>query len=236
MTLPLLPALVAPSAWELVLHADPVVKFVMLVLMSMSIASWGIIVQRHLLVRRAWAQSAQFLDTFWNTESLDQALAELPRFPDSPIAAAFSAGYAELQRVQAGAVHGPGSGGVENVQRSLRKASAESLTRLERLIPFLGSTGSAAPFIGLFGTVWGILRAFQQIGASGTTSIAEVGPFIAEALIATAVGLFAAIPAVLGYNYFAVRLKVLGTEINNFNMDFLNLVQRHLASQPGGRG
>ena len=99
-------------------------------------------------------------------------------------------------------------------------------TRLERSIPFLASCGSAAPFIGLFGTVWGILRAFQQIGASGTTSIAEVGPFISEALIATALGLFAAIPAVMFYNYFVNRLKLLASEMNHFSLDFLNLVER----------
>ena len=101
------------------------------------------------------------------------------------------------------------------------------LTELERRIPFLATTGSTAPFIGLFGTVWGILRAFQEIGIRGTTSIAEVGPYISEALIATAVGLFAAIPAVMFFNYFATRLKVISAEINHFTYDFLNLVERH---------
>jgi biopolymer transport protein TolQ len=126
-------------------------------------------------------------------------------------------------------------GTVDNVGRALRKAASESLTRLERTIPFLASCGSAAPFIGLFGTVWGILRAFQTIGEKGTTSIADVGPPIAEALIATAIGLFAAIPAVLFFNYFATRLKVLASEINHFSADFLNLVERHERSRLGSR-
>jgi len=214
------------GAWALISHADPVVKSVMIILILFSLISWAIIVQRWSLIRRAWQQSEDFLESFWRTDSLEAAHSELDRFPDSPVAQAFDAGYRELRKLQAA---GPGSshGGIDNVSRALRRSASQSLTRLERWIPFLASCGSAAPFIGLFGTVWGILLAFQKIGTSGTTSIAEVGPFIAEALVATAVGLFAAIPAVLFFNYFASRLKVLAAEINHFSYDFLNLVERH---------
>ncbi len=221
-------AAAAPSAWEIVAHADPVVKFVMLVLLVFAVVCWAIIATRLPLLARARSQSVAFLDRFWQAPSLDQAAADALKFPDSPVAASFAAAFKELQRI--GEVEGQvGSQvtGTENVGRALRKAGSESLHRLEHWIPFLASCGSSAPFIGLFGTVWGILRAFQQIGASGSTSIAEVGPFISEALIATAVGLFAAIPAVLFYNYFLTQLKALATEVNHFGADFLNLVERH---------
>jgi biopolymer transport protein TolQ len=120
-------------------------------------------------------------------------------------------------------------GGIDNLIRALRRAASTELTSLERLIPFLATTGSTAPFIGLFGTVWGILRAFQKIGIEGTASIAVVGPDIAHALIATAVGLAAAIPAVMAYNYFNSRIRVLTTEMDNFSDDFLNIVKRHFS-------
>jgi len=222
------------KAWVLISHADPVVQLVILILVVFSLLSWAIIVQRWLLIRRAWKQSELFLAFFWSTSSLKVAYDEVDRYPDSPVAQVFKAGFRELGKLQeAGQSGGSVLGnGVDNVGRALRRASSESLTRLERWIPFLASCGSAAPFIGLFGTVWGILLAFQQIGITGTTSIAEVGPYIAEALIATAVGLFAAIPAVLFFNYFATRLKILAAEINHFSYDFLNLVERHQRSRP----
>jgi biopolymer transport protein TolQ len=228
-----------PSAWDLVAHADPVVKLVMLVLVIFSLISWAIIIQRLIALRRAFSQSLAFLDRFWQTNSLEEAQQQAQRFSDSPVAAAFLAGYKELVRlgeVEAQAGRGPLGGGVENVGRALRRAASESLMRLERSIAFLASCGSAAPFIGLFGTVWGILRAFQQIGVRGTTSIAEVGPFISEALIATAVGLFAAIPAVMFFNYFVTRLKLLAAEVNHFAFDFLNLVERHERGRSAGGG
>ncbi len=238
----MLPLLVVPAQSQtittLITHADPVVQLVMIVLVVMSIVSWAIIVQRWFALRRATKQSVAFLDKFWNTASLEEAQVSARQYPDSPVATAFVAGYKELLRlneVEAQAGGGPLGGGAENVGRALRKSSSEGLTRLERSIPFLASCGSAAPFIGLFGTVWGILRAFQEIGATGTTSIAEVGPYIAEALIATAVGLFAAIPAVLFFNYFATRLKVIASELNHFSYDFLNLVERHERSRGARR-
>jgi len=223
------------GAWLLISHADPVVKLVIVILLIFSLVSWAIILQRWMIIRRAWSQSEAFLDFFWKTESLDAAHSEVDRFPESPVAQVFASGYRELSKLRAAGIGGGGPAGrVDNVSRALRRSASESLTRLERWIPFLASCGSAAPFIGLFGTVWGILLAFQKIGTSGTTSIAEVGPFIAEALIATAVGLFAAIPAVLFFNYFVSRLKVLSAEINHFSYDFLNLIERHQRSRKTG--
>jgi len=222
------------SLWTLLLTADPVVKAVMLILVGFSVVSWAIIIQRYSKISKATQESAAFLDFFWSTSSLDEANNATSNYPNSPIATTFAAGYRELLRlneVENNSGSGPLGGGADNVGRALRRASSQSLTDLEKTIPFLASCGSAAPFIGLFGTVWGILRAFQQIGVSGSTSIAEVGPHIAEALIATAVGLFAAIPAVMFFNFFATKLKVLSSEINNFNYDFLNLVERHERSR-----
>jgi len=225
-----------PSVWALIFKADPIVKMVMIVLVVMSLVSWAIIIQRFLLLKKAWTQSVMFLDRFHAAvsarTSLDPVRAEAgSAWADSPVAAAFRAGYDEWSEL----VRDPSQGEVlGNVQRALRRAASQSLTTLERTIPFLASCGSAAPFIGLFGTVWGILRAFQQIGVSGTTSIAEVGPYISEALIATAVGLFAAIPAVMFYNYFVNRLKLLASEMNHFSLDFLNLIERSERSRNAG--
>ncbi len=228
----LVPAVgLSTNVWDLIAHADPVVKGVIFVLILFSLVSWAIIVERLGRIRRAWRQSLAFLEFFWNASSLDEAHAVLSRYPESPVAEVFGAAYEELERMNEGSdAFGSKLGDSETIARALRRAASQSLTRLERYIPFLASCGSAAPFIGLFGTVWGILRAFQEIGVRGTTSIAEVGPFIAEALIATAVGLFAAIPAVLFFNYFATRLKVLSAEINHFSYDFLNLVDRYARS------
>ena len=225
-----------PSVWTLVFEADPIVKTVMLVLLVMSLVSWAIIIQRSLLLNRAYKDSVAFLDRFHAAvsarTSLDPVRAEAGgSWGDSPIAAAFRAGYDEWGELVRDASQGEVLG---NVQRALRRSASESLNRLERTIPFLASCGSAAPFIGLFGTVWGILRAFQEIGNDGTTSIAVVGPYISEALIATAFGLFAAIPAVMFYNYFVNRLKLLASEMNHFSLDFLNLVERSERSRRSG--
>ena len=225
-----------PSIWTLIFRADPIVKTVMVVLVVMSLISWAIIIQRFMLLKKAYQDSVAFLDRFHTTvsarSSLDPVRAEAGNsWGNSPVAASFMAGYDEWGELVRDASPGEVLG---NVQRALRRSASESMTRLEATIPFLASCGSAAPFIGLFGTVWGILRAFQQIGISGTTSIAEVGPFISEALIATAVGLFAAIPAVMFYNYFVNRLKLLASELNHFSLDFLNLVVRSERSRRSG--
>ncbi|MCB9743300.1 MAG: protein TolQ [Alphaproteobacteria bacterium] len=226
------------SVVDLLLEADFVVQLVLLALLGMSIACWVIIFSKAQAIRKATAESAEFLEMFWSSRRLDQVYEKANEFPNSPIAEVFKSGYVELHKLtSAGDKQGGGGamsvdmGASENLSRSLRRASIVELTNLERAIPFLATTGSTAPFIGLFGTVWGILRAFQRIGATGSASIQTVGPDIAHALIATAVGLAAAIPAVMAYNYFNSRLRVLNNEMENFSSDFLNIVKRHFRTR-----
>lgn len=216
------------SIVELVLAADIVVQLVLLCLVGMSVGCWGIIVNKFNVVRRAHAQSAAFVDAFWKAPRLDEIYKTSGRWPSSPVAEVFKAGYVELDRLTTGTQAGAMDLGLtENIERALRRAAGVELAQLERLIPFLATTGSTAPFIGLFGTVWGILRAFQKIGATGQASIQTVGPDIAHALVATAVGLLAAIPAVMAFNYFNTRIKIIAGEMDAFSSDFLNIVKRH---------
>lgn len=216
------------SILELVLAADLVVQLVLLALLGMSVGCWGIIVNKFNVVRRAQSQSAAFVDAFWKAPRLDEIYQRTGRWPASPVAEVFKAGYVELDRLTTGTQAGAMDLGLtENIERALRRAAGVELAQLESLIPFLATTGSTAPFIGLFGTVWGILRAFQKIGATGQANIQTVGPDIAHALVATAVGLLAAIPAVMAYNYFNTRIKIIAGEMDAFSSDFLNIVKRH---------
>ena len=215
----------------LLLEADLVVQGVLLILVAMSVACWVIIFQKQGAIGKATTQSADFLEIFWQSRRLDQVYESSGEFEGSPIAEVFRAGYVELNKLSSTSAAQAGMtsdlGATDNVARSLRRASRVELTELERRIPFLATTGSTAPFIGLFGTVWGILRAFQKIGITGQASMQTVGPDIAHALVATAMGLAAAIPAVMAYNYFTNRLRVLHGEMENFSNDFLNIVKRH---------
>jgi biopolymer transport protein TolQ len=216
------------SILALVFEADLIVQGVLFLLLGMSVACWAIVINKYLAVRRATQQSQAFLDAFWRAQALDEVYQRLGRFPAAPVAAVFKAGHDELTRLTAS--HSEGAmdlGLTENIERALRRTQNVELNQLERLIPFLATTGSTAPFIGLFGTVWGILRAFQKIGATGQASIQTVGPDIAHALVATAVGLLAAIPAVMAYNFFNSRIKSVASEMDAFSSDFLNIVKRH---------
>ncbi len=222
----------------LFLEADLIVQLVLLVLVGMSVACWVIILNKAMFLRAASAQSAEFLELFWASRRLDQVYERSGAFAQSPIAEVFKAGYVELHKLtsaQGGEARGTSLamdlGAADNLARALRRAQSVELTAMERLIPVLATTGSNAPFIGLFGTVWGILRAFQKIGETGSASIQVVGPDIAHALIATAVGLAAAIPAVIAFNFFNARIRVLTSEMDNFSSDFLNIVKRHFARQ-----
>lgn len=218
-----------PGIWELIFEADFIVQMVLLGLVGMSFVCWAIIVQKAFRLRSAARQSAKFLEVFWAAKRLDEVYEKCGQFRQSPVAEVFRAGYQELAKIKAQ------EGGdalrldaTDNLTRSLRRASAVESTNLERYVNFLGTTGSTAPFIGLFGTVWGILRAFQKLGTAGQATIDVVGPDIAHALIATAVGLFAAIPAVIAFNAFNGNIRVLNTEMENFSSDFLNIVKRQL--------
>lgn len=213
-----------------------VVKLVLVVLIFFSVVSWAIIFFKLLQVNRANSESERFLDFFWKAKRFDAINAQLDRFTNSPLTVLFSEGYGELKRlVEKGEqkeepdVVSTDLGGIENIARALRRATTSEITRLEKYVTFLATTGSTAPFIGLFGTVWGIMNAFKGIGETGSASLAVVAPGIAEALIATAIGLVAAIPAVMAYNHFQHKIKVLIASMDNFSTEFLNIVQRTFA-------
>jgi biopolymer transport protein TolQ len=215
-----------PSLWESVGNSDAVGIGSLGLLVIFSVVSWAIIVQKTLQLRRASSSSADFLGKFWESKRLDQMYQSSQSYTDAPVCQIFRAGYAELNRLKKRSEE-DFSGGIENVERALRRTQSAEVTRLESLTPFLATVGSTGPFIGLFGTVWGIMRAFRDIGAAGSANLATVAPGISEALIATAAGLAAAIPAVIAYNYFLSRLRVLETEMESFASDFLNIVKRH---------
>jgi biopolymer transport protein TolQ len=215
-----------------------VVKLVLLILLYFSVGSWAIIFYKLRQVHRANRESVRFIDFFWKTKRFDAINAQLDRFVNSPLSVLFSEGYSELTKLaQKGKelddphVISTDLGGIENIARALRRATTSEITRLEKYLTFLATTGSTAPFIGLFGTVWGIMTAFKGIGETGSASLAVVAPGIAEALIATAIGLVAAIPAVMGYNHFQNKIRVIIAEMDSFSTEFLNIVQRSVAGK-----
>lgn len=221
----------------IILGAGIVVKLVLLLLLSFSIISWGIILFKFFQVQRAKSESERFMDFFWKSKRFDAIASQVDRFANSPLTVLFNEGYSELKKVVESDSKSDGSalstdlGGVENVSRALRRATNSEITRLEKYLTFLATTGSTSPFIGLFGTVWGIMTAFEGIGKTGSASLAVVAPGIAEALIATAIGLVAAIPAVMAYNHFQHKIRVLINEMDSFSTEFLNIVQRNIAGK-----
>lgn len=216
-----------------------VVKAVLLLLILFSVVSWGIIMFKFVQVYKAFQDSERFMEFFWKTKQFDTIAAQSKRFVNSPLVALFSEGYSELKQLMesdSGKKQEYGGvstdlGGVANVSRALRRATNLEVNRLEKYTTFLATTGSTSPFIGLFGTVWGIMVAFEGIGKTGSASLAVVAPGIAEALIATAVGLVAAIPAVMAYNHFQHKIRVLVKEMDSFSTEFLNIVQRNIAGK-----
>ncbi len=219
--------------WRLALDSFPGMTFwVLLILALASVVSWYILGYKWFVLRRAQRLSGRFLDAFWESKRLDAVYRLAQEMPNSPTAQVFAAGYVELTKLKGAEASSGGAmqdrlGSLENVGRALNKAITEQMTRLESMVSFLATTGSAAPFLGLFGTVWGIMHSFSAIGAAKSAAITVVAPGMAEALTTTAVGLLAAIPAVVAYNYFVQRLKLLSTEMETFANDFLNIVKRH---------
>jgi biopolymer transport protein TolQ len=213
------------DVWSLVLSAGPMIKLVLLVLVAFSIASWGIMAERYRRFRRAVDQSHDFLDRFHQGGGLAAIQDDTKQLKWSPVADIFRAGFREIS------LNPPAEGGslrgesLEAVDRLLRKNAAVQIAELERSLGFLATTASATPFIGLFGTVWGIMNAFRGIGVSGTASLAAYAPGIAEALVATAAGLVAAIPAVIGYNHFLGKLRGMDLLIDEFIADFIHRIQ-----------
>jgi len=212
-------------------QAHWIVKAVMLLLAVMFVVGLYIIIFKRLYIGRAANESTKFLDSFWRSRDIEQIYKQAQALRNSPISQMFVAGYTELAKLQSdAALKDDREGNLANIERALRRAQTVETTRLESMTPFLATTGSAAPFIGLFGTVVGILFAFLDIADSKEASAASlktVGPHIAEALFATAVGLIAAIPAVMAYNYFSRRIRVLRSEMEMFEQDYLNIIKRH---------
>jgi biopolymer transport protein TolQ len=215
------------------LRSASVVELAVLVVLALASAySWALIAMKYLQLNRARSESVGFLDTFWKASRLDAIYASAQKLGSSPLSKVFKAGYEELTKLAQHKNKDEGAmaerlGGIENVERALQRASSAELTELESRISFLGTIGATAPFVGLFGTVMGILGAFNEIAEKGNATIATVAAPIGNSLLATAAGLFAAIPAVVAYNAFVARIRVFDAEMGNFSSDFLNIVKRH---------
>lgn len=226
------------SITTMILNAGPVGQLVMFTLLIFSVISWTIILTKSRLFRKVRIDSEDFLETFWSSANLSDAYTAAAEFEYAPQAAIFSAGFGELQKINTLRQEDSGKETLEmqlatmdNLKRTIRKASAQEAGLLSRNLPFLATTGSATPFIGLFGTVWGIMASFHDIGQRGSASLAVVAPGISEALVATAAGLAVAIPAVIFYNFYANKVDAAEGEMDNFSTDFLNLVERDLLSR-----
>jgi biopolymer transport protein TolQ len=226
---------------NMISNAGLMVQFVLLLLLFFSITSWAIILIKYRYIKRAYQESAAFTELFWKSKDLSNAFRQAKELEGSPIARIFRIGFVELKKIsQRGAAENgddrldKSSGlsarfaGMDNIKRALRRAINTETTRMTQMVPFLATTGNTTPFIGLFGTVWGIMNSFHGIGLRGSASLAVVAPGISEALVATAAGLAVAIPAVIAFNYFMQKIKILESELNSFAADFLNIIERDI--------
>jgi biopolymer transport protein TolQ len=209
----------------LIKNASTVVKLVLLLLLAFSIISWAVIIFKLMEYRRARKNSLRFLEFFKKNKNFSEINSNKSLYGNNPLGEIFRFGYREIS-LQSGGGQAQGKLDLESVHRALLRASNSEITRFERLNGFLATCASATPFIGLFGTVWGIMSSFQQIGIQMNANLATVAPGIAEALIATALGLFAAIPAVIFYNLLLNKLKVLIAMMEDFVLEFLNLSEK----------
>jgi biopolymer transport protein TolQ len=219
-------------------QAHWIVQVTMIVLAIMFVVGVYIIIYKRLYIGRASAESDRFIEAFWKSRDIEQIYKQAQALRNSPISQMFVAGYTELAKLQSDEqLKDDREGNLANIERALRRSMTHETTKLESMVPFLATTGSAAPFIGLFGTVMGILFAFVDLSApadpgdvkkkAAAATLDKVGPHIAEALFATAIGLVAAIPAVMAFNYFMRRIKVLRSEMETFSQDYLNIIKRH---------
>jgi biopolymer transport protein TolQ len=227
---------------NMISNAGMMVQFVLLTLLFFSITSWAIILIKYRYIKRAYQESAAFTELFWKSKDLSNAYRQAKELEGSPIARIFRIGFVELKKIsQRGGAEGGGDdrpdkssglsarfAGMDNIKRALRRAINTETTRMTQMVPFLATTGNTTPFIGLFGTVWGIMNSFHGIGLRGSASLAVVAPGISEALVATAAGLAVAIPAVIAFNHFMQKIKILESELNSFAADFLNIIERDI--------
>lgn len=226
MNLYLAPALLQINLWEMIKTSQPVPITVMALLAFFSILSWTIIFSKWSAFRGAAAANRQFLRAFRKSNSLEQVALASEQFRAAPLVAVFDFGYEEIARQRKsprGRLVNPVA-----LERSMQLGISEEMAKLERNMSWLATTATVSPFIGLFGTVWGIIDAFQALGLAGATSMRAVAPGIAHALVATALGLAAAIPAAVSYNHFGHVLKELGARMEDFSLEFLNLAERDL--------
>lgn len=229
------------SILDMVTHAGPVGQLVMLTLLIFSLVSWTIVIMKARLFKKVRLDGEDFLEAFWNSSNLNEANTAAAEYEYSPQAAVFIAGFNELQKINKIRNRKDDNRNnetlemqlatMDNLKRAVKKAESQKLSLLGSGLPFLATTGSATPFIGLFGTVWGIMASFHDIGQRGSASLAVVAPGISEALVATAAGLAVAIPAVIFFNYFSNKLDLVDGQLSNFSTDFLNLVERDLLSR-----
>jgi len=241
--------MVSQNIIHMISNAGLMVQFVLLLLLFFSVTSWAIILIKYRYIRRAFKESDYFTDFFWKSRDLSEAFNKAKQFKGSPIARIFRIGYIELKKLsqsgipltaQTASASKGGSAtldgrlmGMDNLQRALRRATNTELTRMSQLVPFLATTGNTTPFIGLFGTVWGIMNSFIGIGLKGSASLAVVAPGISEALIATAAGLAVAIPAVIAFNHFTNKIRIIESELQSFSADLLNIVERDIIPAKG---
>jgi biopolymer transport protein TolQ len=223
------------SILSLIMNASIIVKCVLLLLLALSLMSWAIIFNKWRLYSKTRQEADEFSSAFWGGKDMDSVLAGIPqRYPDSPLPNIFQAGYREFMRHRRDTSAGANGnkitagGGLDGIRRSLDAALSREIERMARHLAFLATVGSTSPFIGLFGTVWGIMNAFQNIALTKNTSLAAVAPGIAEALVTTAFGLLAAIPAVVAYNKFTADLKRTASNMEQFSSEFLNIISRHI--------
>jgi biopolymer transport protein TolQ len=224
-----------PSVVQRSINAGPVVFSVLLMLISLSVITWAILFSKWFILQRMERNNKRFLRSFWDSRSLNELNSSLANFPYSPVKEVFKNAYAELVKgthlkESAFALNLAIEAALDNLQRTLQKAKLTERRNMERFLWILAISASASPFIGLFGTVWGIMNAFEGIARSGSTSLATVAPGISEALVATAFGLAAAIPASIGYNIANNKIRQLLFHIDGFGADFLNIVERYLVT------
>jgi biopolymer transport protein TolQ len=228
------------SIFSRAMRGGPVVFLVLLTLVGMSVVTWGALVAKWWHFKKVSKSSDAFVKSFWDSRSLNDLNSRLQEYPYSPAREIFRSGYAELVRGSQLREHSPSGelavgAAMENLGRALTKAKMFERRRMERFQSLLATSASASPFIGLFGTVWGIMGAFEGIAQTGSASLAAVAPGISEALIATAFGLAAAIPAVVGFNFFNSLIRAQLVNLDGFCADFLNIVERYLVTdkKPG---
>jgi biopolymer transport protein TolQ len=220
------------SVIDMFTGSGPVVLGVLYLLVIISIASWAVVLYKWQQIRVARRGAERFIDLFWETRNLTEVSKACEDFADNPVAEVFKAGYEELVRLRnkkKGTAEAMTTelAGVANVERAMRRAASLQMTQLEKMLTFLATAASVTPFIGLFGTVWGIMNSFLGLSHSGNTTLQAVAPGISEALVATAMGLAAAIPALIAYNHFARQARVIGVEMETFAAEFLNIAERH---------